>query len=341
MQTCAGCHPDQHSQFTTSGHSRTLAHTRDLEIAKTLDGESFYDSELKQTYEYRFDAQKGLSVKIREKPGSEFPLQHALGSGTQGMTFVGISSFPRQDGSLRKAAIEHHVTIYPQSRKRMDITPGHDSREIVRPSSEFGNPLDDNVLHRCFDCHSTTLSVKNLELEGLVANVTCERCHGPGSLHVAAAESGSKTPGHLRLIPKSYTAEQQLRACGKCHRFPDPGTSIRADDATSVRFQPLGLMQSRCYLESRGRLTCTTCHNPHQGTSHDEKGYIAACLKCHEQGKAEFSHCKVSPSADCIRCHMPAVRAVRNIAFTDHWIRIRDEKDPKGVHSGESSPKEK
>ena len=74
-----------------------------------------------------------------------------------------------------------------------------------------------------------------------------------------------------------------MRSCGECHRHPDMITraSIRTDNIEIVRYQPVGLMQSRCYKFSSGTLSCVTCHDPHAPASRDRTRYEASCRSCH------------------------------------------------------------
>ena len=95
---------------------------------------------------------------------------------------------------------------------------------------------------------------------------------------------------------------------------------------------------SRCFRESRDRLTCVTCHDPHTDVATDDKPYTAACLQCHSRpttGSAprpvQAKPCPVNAVAKCVECHMPKRRepvfpgSPRRVA--DHFIRInRDDR---------------
>jgi predicted CXXCH cytochrome family protein len=98
-----------------------------------------------------------------------------------------------------------------------------------------------------------------------------------------------------------------------------PG-SIRVDNPGLVRHQPVGLMQSACYIRSNGALTCLTCHDPHARTSEDRLSYEAICLSCHQS--TSQGSCPISARADCLNCHMPRRDVTRGMMMTDHWIRI-------------------
>jgi hypothetical protein len=127
--------------------------------------------------------------------------------------------------------------------------------------------------------------------------------------------------------PGRYKVEAQMRLCGQCHRHPDnaPPGEIRPDNVELARFQPVGLMQSKCYKSTPGGLGCVACHDPHAKASQDQAGYLAACLNCH--GGGGQTTCPISPRNDCVGCHMPGKDAGQGILFTDHWIRV-DQTNP-------------
>jgi hypothetical protein len=120
-----------------------------------------------------------------------------------------------------------------------------------------------------------------------------------------------------------------MRLCGQCHRHPETGKPemIRRDNPEIVRYQPVGLMQSKCYRGSRGALSCVTCHDPHARASTDQATYEAACLACHRNPSQ--ATCPVSPRAGCIGCHMPRRDSGQNVLFVDHWIGVNPGLDPR------------
>jgi len=84
----------------------------------------------------------------------------------------------------------------------------------------------DNTLSRnCAGCHSTGLTIKTKDFPGYKSvvtdwdykdlNVTCERCHGPGSEH---AKTSDKTQ---IIMPKYLTAKAGNELCGQCHGSHD------------------------------------------------------------------------------------------------------------------------
>ncbi len=140
----------------------------------------------------------------------------------------------------------------------------------------------------CATCHESvtrffpTATHARLMARGTNAvDIGCESCHGPGSLH---SESG-----------------------GKAHTIVNPGKS------PEVCFQ--------CHLDKRGqfslpyrhpvlegRISCSSCHDPHQGTALRTGGTALLnekdlCRSCHtaQMGPFVFEHEAVREG--CSSCH--------------------------------------
>jgi len=93
---------------------------------------------------------------------------------------------------------------------------------------------------------------------------------------------------------------------------------------------PYRLMQSACFRKSGGRMTCSTCHNPHERPRAEDR----ACRDCHRathQGKAEARQ-------NCVACHMPKRQPedAPLTRFTDHKIARLPERG-RGVNLPEYS----
>ena len=174
---------------------------------------------------------------------------------------------------------------------------------------------------RCFSCHSTgppTLA----EDESIVPHepgVRCEACHGPAALHAREpARARPQNPGRL-------TADRLNELCGACHRMPARATDTPdLRNPWNARHQPLLLAASRCFRESRGRLSCLNCHSPHAPLETRLTAYNAACAKCH----ASPRHKKPVAGQACAACHMPGVKPQPNLVFANHRIGIYAAADP-------------
>src|SRR5579884_187943 len=99
----------------------------------------------------------------------------------------------------------------------------------------------------------------------------------------------------------------------------------------NVRFQPYRLQNSRCWSPTDPRISCLSCHNPHENLVADAGFYDSKCLRCHlikevketnADPRRQAPACPVS-SNGCIKCHMPRYEFPGgHYAFTDHDIRV-------------------
>lgn len=226
------------------------------------------------------------------------------------------------------------------------------------PGYEVNNARFDRLLpDRCIACHgSYPVPYPFLEskYENLRPGIGCERCHGPGALHVRerTAEVAPDSGYDDTIVnPSRLPLARRLDVCEQCH-VHTPVTVLReGEDEFSYRpSQPLQdhaaffkatgsidivshadrLRQSACFVAtlSSGRpLECATCHDPH-GAAEPELNQ--PCLGCHPIAAlaAQLAASDALPDhgaeANCVACHMPKVkeRAVPHGSFTDHWIRV-------------------
>ena len=332
---CAECHPGESALQSRSGHARTLRPAGRLPLARRLDGRTVEDpdsSDVRWGYRYG-DGQ--LSIARRAPSGVEECIaEYAFGSGHHATTFVNVI-----DPTI-PAILEHRLTHYTRE-DILALTPGHETKPPPPGMTPLGGVPPPRDARNCFGCHATQLSLRDesrIDEAMMIPNVSCERCHGPGRAHVEAARRGApESELTLPLGLERWTAAGLLQFCGECHRHPagPRPEQIRPDDPNLARFQPIGLLQSKCYRESKGALSCVSCHDPHARASSDRPSYDLVCLGCHggSPGTTESTSippargpgCPVSPEGRCVECHMPrvAVDPGRHVLLSDHWIRIR------------------
>jgi hypothetical protein len=331
-KVCGECHPGESALYSRSGHSRTLQPAAASPAARKIAGRTVADPE-QPGVSWSYSVRDGVLQARRSERGAveRFVLDYVLGSGHHAATFVTVTD------PWGPAAVEHRLTYYTGP-DALEVTPGQRADQRIEGTTRTGREMGPRDTRKCFGCHATPVSADEAFATApgqapvpapgpMLPNVTCERCHGPARAHVEAARRGR---GDLSL-PFGFdggTAEAQLGLCGQCHRHPArfPASRVRPDDPELVRFQPIGLMQSKCFTASAGVLRCTTCHDPHARASADRAGYETVCLSCHGPSSkpAAGRACPVSPKAGCLDCHMPKVDSGQRILFTDHWIRVRD-----------------
>ncbi len=270
---CADCHQKEFKDHGDSNH----AHALHLMTPDDLGTSAPPPGPLTNTPTMLKLADKAYSVDTDPPRGRGLPLQYAFGAGKFCFTFVGVLPDSK--------SFELRASYVPKTRK-WQKTPGQEFLGL----SSFGIRHNTQVSRKCFGCHVITLSPTGLTPEKRFMGVGCKSCHGPGNAHITAMRSGqavtSATDLHIDR-PANWGAKRQNEMCGRCHRTGADVNTKQPDTAVTARFQPYGLMLSRCFKESNDTLSCSTCHNPHQNTSHDIRAYEAACLNCHRGNREE------------------------------------------------------
>ncbi|MBM3739280.1 MAG: hypothetical protein FJW39_26205 [Acidobacteria bacterium] len=227
-----------------------------------------------------------------------FKSDWAFGAGSQAVTFV---------SRLANGEYLEHGRSYFASLKRLAPTPGHAG--LPGPGVRYPVIAGDAAILRCFQCHSTgAVRVEpGLRITPAEPGVRCESCHGPGDSHAAA-------PAKSNIVnPARYSSHELNQLCGSCHRKPAAaGSATDWSDPWNTRHQPLYLAESRCFLQSNGKLSCRTCHDPHSGAV--EPG----CASCH----AAVKHRTSTGTRSCVSCHMPTVVPQPGLRFANHWIGV-------------------
>ena len=205
------------------------------------------------------------------------------------------------------------------------------------------------------------LSANPVYSGALPEGIACQRCHGPGAAHVQAAQTARTSIQQIRALilnPVRLSKDRQMQVCEQCHlettssllpdrirhydqqpfgykasqplgtfnsyfsRDPEKGRT----DNFEIASAPYRLRQSRCYIESKGALTCESCHNPHdlRKGANASSYYANVCMKCHAATLPQQIALHKHPvSNDCVSCHMPKRRTedVVHAIMTDHLIQ--------------------
>jgi hypothetical protein len=319
---CVRCHAAQSKVFPDTGMARAAVRALDAESLRQNPHLNFQIG----PYRYQIDSSAQNNILKISSLGSSLSvdLLWAFGMGRIGQTYV----YKENDQYY-----ESHLTFY-SALHSLDVTPGHARGQPSNLEEGAGRRVSSDEIRRCFGCHATASTVKNLfSPQTMFLGVTCEACHGPGADHVAAASSGmgELATGSI-MNPARLTPVESVDFCGACHRtWQDVVSDGPTRTATlNIRFAPYRLENSQCWKKGGGRITCVSCHDPHRPLSLDPASYDSPCLQCHLAADAKRSGddrrtaCTIGVKL-CVTCHMPKFeKSALHTSLTDHWIRIAE-----------------
>ena len=349
IETCASCHQDIYQTYieTGMGQSYEMAH-RGKSKARFEDHPPVYDSILDYYYAafWKNDNLYVREYRIHENDTIHQIIQRiddVIGSGQH--TNSHIFSI---NGHYHQAPITWYV-----QKDLPDLPPGYENGANSRFSRIIGL--------ECMSCHNAmpTGFVKGSEnkFNKLPQGIDCERCHGPGSAHVAKIQRGditdtAKETDYSIVNPKKLAPQLRFDICQRCHL---QGNAVLQADASFFDFRP-GMhlkdvmdvyaprytndstsfimashvdrfTMSMCYQQQPEDFVCTTCHNPHKSVKiTGAQTFNNTCANCHGNSKdvcSELPNKREAVGNNCVHCHMPAAGAsdIPHVSVHDHYIR--------------------
>jgi len=353
---CAQCHPGHIARFKQHPMGRSLASTSAVIDQERFDKNANNPFEaLGMHFQVERRGQRLIHRETHRDPQGkvladlEGDVQYVMGSGRQGRSYL-----INRDGYLFQSPLSWYT-----AQSIWDLSPGYRKNYHA-----FGRPIKE----QCLFCHSNGAD----SVEHTVNHyrppifhgeaIGCERCHGPGQLHIQFREQKPEAVEFDDTIVNPARLEPALRdaVCQQCHlqgesrivrrgrRIFDyrPGlplhlflsTFVLATD-TGNRQKAVGHVEqmavSRCYRDSKGKMGCITCHDAHDFPNETKKVayYRKRCLNCHAESSCSEplpARQAKQPDDSCIACHMAASADVNiaHTAVTDHRILRRLETKP-------------
>jgi len=329
--TCAGCHPENYSNFIKSGHP--------FKLNKVVND---------QMPTYPFSTIAGALALLADDNGET---DNTLGTPT---SYADISYVIGGYG-WKARWIDKDGFIVTGSEVQYNLADG----SMV----DYRNDAVD-VPYNCGNCHTTgwrhydaVLNPNRQDnLPGMdgtfaAAGVQCEACHGDGLLHMLTGNPDYITKIATARTTENFTVDNMAQAlkaaCSECHTrdgekdYPtyvsaaqlagytgNEGGRIAASGGFAKHHEQydelLGLDPDDLAGGPLGKhllngVTCISCHTPHATTKYQddptntssEPGVEVDCIDCHDMTFTITDHASV----ECIDCHMP--RASKSAIKTD------------------------
>ena len=336
---CQKCHAEYSQSFAGHGMARTFGPVTPADVQANFDqpppvqheATGFWYQPLRRGDEF-FVEEIYLDEAGQKVHSLTKPVQYFMGSGHHTRSF-----FYRHGDRLYQLPVEWYG-----GEKSWDLAPGYEAGGDTRVFRQgFAG---------CLNCHTEHPThrpgAEDDFVDPLPASMSCERCHGPGEKHSHTSLTQDV------LNPSHLPAMRQVDICNQCHLEGKqlvlregrgmysyrPGEPLHQwrmaflasqpeEDGFSFVSQGERMLYSKCYQHSSGKMTCTTCHDPHHSSKDRPVSYWKnGCLQCHAQGDCtEETARREARQDDCAGCHMRKSEPydTRHITITDHWIRKR------------------
>lgn len=353
---CETCHAEIAANYRKTGMGRSFYRMQ----SASAPGQPFYHEAsgsyivmierggkyFQRRWQRGFD---GAETSVDEKQ-----IDFVMGSGNHVRTYLHLTS--------RNTLQELPLSWYAEKGGTWGMSPGFDLPDY--PGSTRV------VTYDCMFCHNAYPKIPPRHDQAgaspefppaMPEGIDCQRCHGPGQRHIAAASRPGSTAAEIRATivnPKRLPADRALEVCLQCHlettsaNLPHAIRRVDRGPFSYVPGQPLGdfriafdrpggnaerfeiahegyrMRESQCFRKSEGKLTCTTCHDPHNIARGEAAiaRYNSICRNCHAaafmQAVTSGAH---TAAANCVSCHMPRRRTddAVHVAMTDHLILAR------------------
>lgn len=301
MATCRSCHTDIHDSFIHTGMGLSLD-SASQQKSKAIYGEhALVHDPQSDFYYYPYFKKDTLFIQEYRLDGQDTTHQR-----TERVSYI-IGSGQHTNSHLMSVngyLYQMPITYYTQ-KGIWDLAPGFE-----KENERFSRFLTTE----CITCHNNLPEIEAGSLNkyaSMPKGIECERCHGPGEIHVREKLAGNRIDtsqfiDYTIVNPVDLPRDLQVDVCQRCHlqglsvlqagkTFFDhkPGLPLHetfnvflprysdSDQQFIMASQADRMEISPCFLASE--MTCLTCHQPHVSVEvTPQQQYNQACINCHQ-----------------------------------------------------------
>lgn len=230
MNTCKLCHQSIYNSFIKTGMGKSLGIATKEKSSADFSKPTIYDkfSDLSYTAFWSKDSLYFKEFRLEKNDTVHSRTEHVnyiIGSGQHTNSHL---------QSINGYINQMPMTYYTQ-KKHWDLPPGFENGFNTRFTRKIGL--------ECMSCHNGypnfVLGSEN-KYTSIPTGIDCERCHGPGSIHVAERQSGknldtSKYIDRSIVNPAKLSIDRQFDLCQRCHL---QGNAVLKEGKSFYDFKP-------------------------------------------------------------------------------------------------------
>ena len=336
---CRDCHAQETAAWTASQHARAMQHATEATVRGDFNDAKFTYGGVTSTF-FRRDGRFFVRTDGPDGKLADFEVRYTFGIEPLQQYLVELPG-----GRLQALAVTWDTRPREQGGNRW-------FRQYPNEKIDFRDELhwtrrSQNWNFMCADCHSTAVTKaydagrNSFETRWKEISVGCESCHGPGSAHVAWAQTKSSDAARgltVRLDERrgvtwsidpatgsatrsrERTSEREIEVCAQCHaRRAQIAEGYRAGTPFLDHYLPSLLVAPLYYADGQQReevfiwgswlqsrmhrkgVTCSDCHEPHSQKLRADGNGV--CGQCHASGRYDaMAHHHHAPGSTGAQC---------------------------------------
>ena len=318
MNTCKLCHQSIYNSFIKTGMGKSFDLASKSKSSADFSKPGIYDKiadlhykaywNKDSLYIHEFRIQKNETLYSRKEQ-----VNFIIGSGQHTNSHLQINN-----GYLNQMP----MTYYTQ-KKKWDLPPGFENGINTRFTRKIGL--------ECISCHNAYPNLiigSENKYQSMPSGIDCERCHGPGSIHVKQRQNGSKVDtskyiDYSIVNPAKLSIDEQFDVCQRCHL---QGNAILKENKSFFDFKPGQKLSN--YI-SVFLPKYTNSNTEFIMASHADRLKQSACfIKSYEKIQNKNILKPYKEAMTCITCHNPhvSVRETNANVFNDACLSCHNTK---------------
>jgi tetratricopeptide (TPR) repeat protein len=318
MNTCRQCHYEIYQTFIKTGMGQSFDSASHQKSSAKFDAHTVIYDKYSDFYYHPF--WKGNEYYIRE---FRLDKKDTVFNRVEKVSFIIGSGQHTNSHIMNTKGYLHQMpmTFYTQ-KGQWDLPPGFENGSNTRFSRKIGL--------ECMSCHNAYpdfVEGSENKYRRVMNGIDCERCHGPGSAHVARIQSGERIDTNVAVDysivnPGKLTIDRQFDVCMRCHLQGDavlkpgksfydfkPGMTLSdiltvfmprykgADDQFIMASHAARLKMSKCFINSAKASDSKDELRPYKNG--------LTCVTCHNPHvSVKVTGTRVFNNA-CMKCHQP------------------------------------
>jgi hypothetical protein len=307
INTCKLCHQDIYNSFIQTGMGKSFDVASKAKSSARFDKHSVIYDKYEDFYYFPFWDKDSLKIKEYRLEGKDTvykrieKVDYIIGSGQHTNSHIFNTN-----GYLHQMP----MTYYTQ-KGQWDLPPGFENGFNSRFSRKIGL--------ECMSCHNAypdMIMGSENKYNDIPNGINCERCHGPGSVHVQQKTSGklvyiNEEIDYSIVNPAKLPIDLQFDVCQRCHL---QGNAVLKEGRSFYDFKP-GMKLSDVFTVFLPKYE--NAEKDFIMASHADRLKMSQCFI--KSFKPEESKNSLKPYKDaltCVTCHNPHV----SVKFTGKEI---------------------